>query len=47
MYVIKDIKTGQQVGKPYQDAKRARRRADKLDLQYGAIRYRVVRINQE
>lgn len=41
MYKIIDIKTGLQVGKPYATLKRARRRADKLDLEYGAIRYVV------
>lgn len=41
MYKIIDIKTGAQVGKNYQCRRRARQRANKLDLQYGAIRYVV------
>ena len=41
MYQIIDMKTGQPVGKPYTNVRRARARRDKLDLQYGAIRYRV------
>lgn len=43
MYRIIDIKTGMPVGKPYKNARRARTRRDKLDLEYGAIRYRVER----
>ena len=45
MYKIIDMKTKLQVGTNYKDRKRAMRRADKLDLMYGAIRYRVVKIN--
>lgn len=44
MYQIIDIKTGLPVGKSYKNARRARTRRDKLDLQYGAIRYRVERV---
>ncbi|WP_322470265.1 hypothetical protein SOM08_06065 [Hydrogenophaga sp. SNF1] len=42
MYRIIDIRTQKPVGKPYKSASRARARRDKLDLQHGAIRYRVV-----
>lgn len=44
MYRVIDIKTGLPVGKLYTSATRARTRRDKLDLQYGAIRYRVERV---
>lgn len=40
MYQVIDNRTGQLVG-TYSTAKRARRKADKLDLVYGAIRYSV------
>lgn len=40
-YQIIDIQTKQPVGKPYPTLRAARRRADKLDLEYGAIRYIV------
>lgn len=39
-YAVIDRHTGMAVGN-YGDRKRARRRADKLDLAYGAIRYGV------
>ena len=39
--IIIDRQTGTQIGKPYTDKKRARSRANKLDLQYGAYRYTV------
>lgn len=42
MYQIVDSQTGAVKG-TYQTLSRARRRADKLDLEYGAIRYRVQR----
>lgn len=42
-YRVIDMKTGQQVGANYLNVSRARARRDKLDLQYGAIRYRVER----
>ncbi len=40
---IIDLHTGQQIGKDYtyKNRNRARRRADKLDLEYGAYRYAV------
>lgn len=41
MYQVYDSKTQQPVGKPYLTIKAARRRRDKLDLKYGAIRYSV------
>lgn len=40
-YIIIDTLTGQQVGKPYTQRNRARARADRLDNQYGAVRYAV------
>lgn len=40
-YKIIDIQTGRQVGKNYTQRSRAYRRADKLDLEYGAVRYVV------
>lgn len=42
-YIIVDTLTGRQVGKRYGWASRnrARARADKLDLEYGACRYRA------
>jgi len=43
-FSIIDIHTKQSVGKPYNDRQRARNRANKLDMQYGACRY-VVRTN--
>lgn len=43
MYQVIDKQTGKVVG-TYQDAKRARNRRDRLDLQYGAIRYYVNRV---
>lgn len=39
--IIIDRHTGAQIGKPYTDKNRARTRANKLDLQYGAYRYTV------
>lgn len=42
MYRIIDNQTGLQVGKDYTNRSRAIRRADKLDMQYGAIRYIVI-----
>lgn len=43
IYKIIDGKTGEQIGKDYTYAQRnrARNRADKLDLEYGAYRYSV------
>lgn len=42
-YILKEISTGRtlQVYKP-EDRKRARRRADNLDLKYGCINYSVI-----
>lgn len=42
MYRVIDTRTQKPVGKPYKIARRARARRDALDLQHGAIRYRVV-----
>jgi hypothetical protein len=39
-YLVIDSRNGRTVGR-YSDRRRARARADKLDLDYGAIRYRV------
>lgn len=47
MWIIVDSKSGQQVGKPYSHHSRAIKRRDKLDLIYGACRYRVVRLGLE
>lgn len=41
LYQIIDRQTGKQIGGVYLDRQRARHRADKLDLAYGAIRYSV------
>lgn len=41
MYKVIDRQTGLQVGKDYTSKARARSRADKLDLEYGAYRYSV------
>lgn len=43
-YVIVDIQTNAIVGKPYTDSNRARARADKLDMDYGAHRYQAIPI---
>lgn len=40
-YKIVDTQTGRDTGKRYQNRKLARRVADKLDLEYGAVRYSV------
>lgn len=40
-FAVIDRHTGEQVGKPYTNKSRARSRADKLDIVYGAIRYGV------
>jgi hypothetical protein len=40
-FVIWDPKEDKQVGKPYNNKKRARTRIDKLDNDYGAYRYRL------
>lgn len=45
MYQVIDKQTGKVIGS-YQDRKRARRKADKLDLEYGAIRYYVREVIQ-
>lgn len=42
-YQIIDNQTKRPVGKPYHSLSRAHHRADKLDLEYGAIRY-IVRV---
>ena len=44
LYKIVDIQTRQQIGELYKDRRRAQRRADKLDLRYGAVRFIVIRI---
>ena len=41
---IIDGYTGWRVGKPYTSLNRAHRKADKLDLEYGAVRYSVRRV---
>lgn len=38
---VYDYRTGFNVGRPMASRKRARAKADRLDLQYGAIRYGV------
>jgi len=40
-YQIYNTRTKQNVGKPYKCRKRARTRAEKLDLEYGAYSYTV------
>lgn len=41
MYVIVDGQTGKVISKPYESRRRATTRADKLDNEYGAYRYKV------
>ena len=43
-FEIVDSKTGKVLGKPYSSRSRARARADKLDNEYGAYRYKVRRV---
>lgn len=43
-YAVVCLHTGQRQGKPYATRKRARARADALDLRYGAYRYTVVAV---
>jgi hypothetical protein len=45
MYSVIDIRTGEIVGS-YKSRKLADRKADKLDMEYGAVRY-VVRFTNE
>jgi hypothetical protein len=45
-YVIVDRHTKLRVGKPYLNRARARARADRLDLEYGAYRYHVESIHE-
>lgn len=40
-YRVVDSRTGDTIGRPYTTRTRARRAADRLDLQYGAVRYFV------
>lgn len=40
-FEIIDTHTQKRVGKPYSNLHKAHHRADKLDLEYGAIRYHV------
>lgn len=40
-WVIRDNKTGRDVGEPYVSRSRAIATADKLDIKYGAYRYSV------
>ncbi len=40
-YQVVNFKTRELVGQPFKSRGRARRRADKLDLEYGAISYIV------
>lgn len=40
-YQIIDLQTKHQIGKDYTEGRRARSRAEKLKLQYGAHRYTV------
>ena len=48
-YQVVDNKTGRSVGKPHVSRQSARRKADKLDNEYGAYRYgvRMVEIAEE
>jgi hypothetical protein len=41
MYMVIDLQTGFQVGRPCKSRRAAQRRADRLDQQYGAVRYAV------
>ena len=40
-YQVIDRQTNQKIGKPYSTRTRANNKADKLDMEYGAIRYVV------
>ena len=46
VYQIIDIKTGYQIGGDYTNRRRASNRANKLDLEYGAIRYTVKTVSK-
>jgi RNA polymerase sigma factor (sigma-70 family) len=43
-FEVVDSRTGKVMGKPYNSRSRARSRADKLDNEYGAYRYKVRRV---
>lgn len=43
-YQIYNFKTQKNIGVPYTCRKRAKARSDKLDLEYGAISYRIIEI---
>jgi hypothetical protein len=44
MYQVYDSHTGAEVGKPSKSLRSAHRKADKLDNEYGAVRYVVRRV---
>lgn len=44
MYEIIDIQTKRRVGTTYESRQRAQRRADRLDMEYGAVRYVVYNV---
>lgn len=44
MFAIIDRQTRKQIGKPYKCRKRARRRRDRLDNEYGGYKYIVVEL---
>ena len=46
-YMVKDLKTQKYVSSEYATRVRAQRRADKLDVEYGAHRYIVVSTQQK
>jgi len=45
LYVIIHKNTGRQIGRPYSDLSRIRRRADRLDNEYGAYVHLVRRLS--
>lgn len=47
--IIVDSQTGEFVSEPYlyKNRNKARARADKLDMDYGAVRYKVVPFNYD
>ena len=46
-YEVVDSRTGKVMGKPYTSKSRARARADKLDNDYGAYRYKVRKVGSD
>lgn len=43
-FKIKNIRTGQMLPNEFSTKKRARTKADKLDMEYGAINYTIIAV---